>query len=126
MLEPLSGYLFLAYHQSIDGANYADSFNFGPNPLESGTVELLIQLAIKRWGKGNYRVVKDIESVHEAGLLKLDIQKAEAQLNWRPVYTSQKAIEETIDWYKVFQEHRDDIISFSYCQIAAYEQQMFQ
>jgi CDP-glucose 4,6-dehydratase len=126
VLEPLSGYLFLAYHQSIDGANCADAFNFGPDPLESVTVESLIQLAIKRWGKGSYRVVSAIESVHEAGLLKLDIQKAEKELNWKPAYASQKAVEETIDWYQVFNEQPDNIVKFTFDQIASYEKQMLQ
>ncbi len=126
VLEPLSGYLLLAHSQFNDGVNYADAFNFGPEPSDVLTVESLIQQAIKRWGKGSYRVMNEIETVHEAGMLKLDIEKAKTQLNWKPVYTSQQAIEKTIDWYKGFNEQPYSIVNYTRNQIAAYEKLMFQ
>ena len=34
----------------------------------------------------------------------LDISKSQRQLNWQPKYSSKKAIEVTINWYKNFEE----------------------
>ncbi|MEQ1798588.1 MAG: CDP-glucose 4,6-dehydratase [Lacibacter sp.] len=125
VLEPLSGYLMLAYMQSTDAVKYADAFNFGPDPSESVTVEELIKVAIAHWGKGSYRVVTNADAVHEAGLLQLDIGKSAAILNWHPLYNAHKAIEETINWYKSFNEHPQTIASFTQQQIAEYEMAMF-
>lgn len=126
VLEPLSGYLKLAYMQSKDAVAYSDAFNFGPDPAEAVTVEDLIKIAINHWGKGGYRVVTNEEAVHEAGLLRLDINKAAAMLNWYPLYKANKAIEETMSWYKTFNEKPETILSFTEQQIGAYEQLMFQ
>lgn len=126
VLEPLGGYLLLAYMQWQDATAYADAFNFGPNPAEAVTVEELIQKAIHVWGKGNYRVVSNNEAVHEAGLLRLDIAKAAQLLQWQPKYNAHKAIEETINWYKQFEKEPSTIASFTLKQIEAYQQLMLQ
>lgn len=126
VLEPLSGYLKLAYMQGKDAVAYSTAFNFGPDPSESVTVEELVKIANGHWGKGSYRVVTNEEAVHEAGLLQLDIQKAGTMLNWFPKYKAQKAIEETMNWYKCFSEAPETISLFTQQQIEAYEQTMFQ
>ncbi len=126
VLEPLSGYLKLAYMQAKDAVAYSSAFNFGPDPSESVTVEELVKIAVGHWGKGSYRVVTNEEAVHEAGLLQLNIQKAGSMLNWFPKYKAQKAIEETMNWYKCFSEVPETIGLFTQQQIEAYEQMMFQ
>lgn len=127
VLEPLSGYLVLAYQQAQGHTGtYANAFNFGPNPLETVTVEELIQIAVSFWGKGSYRVENNVQAVHEAGLLQLDISKAAAMLHWYPLYSAKQAIEETINWYKSFYEQPQSIIAFTHKQIATYEQVKFQ
>jgi CDP-glucose 4,6-dehydratase len=126
VLEPLSGYLLLAYMQGKNAVTYADAFNFGPDPAEAVTVEELIQTAIQVWGKGNYLVVSNNKAVHEAGLLHLDIHKAAELLQWQPLYHARRAIEETINWYKQFQQLPQTIVSFTHAQIDAYERAMFQ
>ena len=61
--------------------------------------------------KGSYkRIFEELEEdnnlnhPHEAGLLQLDIQKADNQLGWTPKMTSQEAIAQTMDWYKNYEE----------------------
>jgi hypothetical protein len=39
---------------------------------------------------------------HEAGLLKLDIRKALNELDWKPVFNAELAIQRTINWYKKY------------------------
>ena len=126
VLEPLSGYMLLAFMQAQDAVTYSSAFNFGPDPSEAITVEELTKIAIRHWGKGSYRVVTNDEAVHEAGLLQLDNQKAGTMLNWFPRYKAHKAIEETMNWYKWFSEAPQTIGSFTQQQIDRYEQVMFQ
>jgi CDP-glucose 4,6-dehydratase len=41
-----------------------------------------------------------MQQPHEAGLLKLDISKAEQVLDWMPRLNSRQAIEWTMNWYR--------------------------
>jgi CDP-glucose 4,6-dehydratase len=104
VLEPLSGYLSLASHQYKSPVEYADAFNFGPNLIDNLAVEDVTKIAIASWGKGNYCLSESKQNRHEAGLLQLDISKANKLLNWFPKYNAQKAIHKTIHWYQQFLE----------------------
>ena len=88
-------------------AKYSGAYNFGPFPEDHLLVKELVDIAISSWGTGKlpggqagWIDRSDDAAVHEAGLLKLDISKAKALLNWQPCMSSKKAIEWTIDWYK--------------------------
>lgn len=101
VLEPLSGYLTLGALMYEDGRSFGGGWNFGPYDGEALSVEDVVGLAIKCWGKGGFSI--DASShPHEAALLKLDCSKAKALLKWRPVYDIYRAVEETIRWYKDF------------------------
>lgn len=102
VLEPLSGYLWIGALMLENQNNYSEGWNFGPNDNDVLSVEEVIKKSIKVWGKGDYIVGNCENKLHEANLLKLDISKVKAKLKWRPVYNSDKAIEETIKWYKEF------------------------
>jgi CDP-glucose 4,6-dehydratase len=41
-----------------------------------------------------------VTAPHEAGLLKLDIEKSINELSWQPKLNSKQAIEWTLDFYK--------------------------
>ena len=68
---------------------------------------LLVKIALDCWGSGTYEFPKLKDQPHEAGLLRLDIKKATAELDWKPVLDSSKAIALTIEWYKAFQNGKD-------------------
>lgn len=99
VLEPLSGYLLLAGHLNNQPIQYSKPFNFGPLPGDHLTVKELVELAIRVWGKGEMEISGN-NLLHEAGLLKLDIQKAITELNWHPRLDAREAVEWTIEWYK--------------------------
>ncbi len=101
VLEPLSGYLLLGQKLFENGQEYAESFNFGPYDTSVLTVEEITSKIVSIWGKGQV-IVEKSDSLHEAKLLKLNIEKAKRNLGWSPLYDVNKAIEETIDWYKRF------------------------
>jgi CDP-glucose 4,6-dehydratase len=113
ILEPLSGYLWLAARMHTQGPEFGGAWNFGPGEEDLLNVEEIVTLAVRRWGlenkpgneKESYRIdsaSSNTAQLHEARLLKLDCSKAHRRLQWRPVYDVYKAIEETIEWYKLF------------------------
>lgn len=100
VLEPVKGYLTLGSHLLEAPELYSDSYNFGPNFQDTLNVEEVVQKSIEIWGKGEYNIQIDSKAPHEAGLLKLDISKSIAKLNWVPKLNSNEAIKWTIDFYK--------------------------
>lgn len=100
VLEPLHGYLTLAAFMNSNPGRSGPGYNFGPRLNDTFTVEQLVKLAIECWGDGKYKLLKEKNAPHEAGLLKLNIQKAKQELNWHPKWKASTAIQHTVSWYK--------------------------
>jgi len=109
VLEPLTGYLLLGARMLENPVKFADSFNFGPFIEDTRTVQDLVEIAISKWGKGIFEHVELSDAPHEAGLLKLDINKAISELGWQPRLNAEKAIEYTIEWYRQFGTNPEEI-----------------
>lgn len=120
VLEPVTGYLLLGLHLNNDPVRFSQAYNFGPLPEDALPVRDMLDLAIERWGSGDFEIKQELNQPHEAGLLKLDISKAVAELNWRPKMNARKAVAVTIDWYKKTQTDVADIDAFTESQIAQY------
>lgn len=120
VLEPLIGYLLLGAKLFDDPIRFSTAFNFGPNSNDFLTVETMVEKAIKIYGNGRYKIENQINQPHEAGLLKLDISKANEELQWLPKYNSDEAIKNTINWYKIHKEDITKIDEFTEMQIRAY------
>lgn len=105
VLDPLAGYLTLGARMNEDPVAFADAYNFGPEQEDTLNVEELVKTALKIWGKGNYEVAQNVKQPHEAGLLRLSIDKAKAELDWFPKFNSAQAVEQTISWYKNYKEN---------------------
>ena len=101
VLEPLAGYLHLGQRLSQDdGARYADSFNFGPAATDVLTVGELAEAMGKAWGAHKWIDVRNQNARHEAGTLKLGIDKAIGELGWRPAWNFSRLVERTAGWYR--------------------------
>ena len=120
VLEPLSGYLLLGQKLLEEGQKYAEGFNFGPNEDSVLTVAEVSKMATEFYEKGNV-IVGEPSPLHEAGLLMLNIEKAEKVLNWTPTLTAKEAVKNTIDWYKHFYNKNIDMFEFTMKQIDEYE-----
>lgn len=116
VLEPLSGYLQLGIKMAENPIKYADAFNFGPYIEDTLTVRDLVEIAIHQYGYGNYETPTQVNQPHEAGLLKLDINKAINELSWKPKWNAKRAIEETIHWY----QHQKSEKNYTFAQISSY------
>ena len=124
VLEPLSGYLrtgeLLAdtEKQSING----EPFNFGPSADQNHTVIDLLEQLAKNWDADATDILKIQPSdFHEAGLLKLNIDKALYHLNWKPALSFLETSAFTSDWYKTYyQQDNANMLEFTNSQIQDY------
>ena len=123
VLEPLYGYLLLGEKlASENGKEYAQAFNFGPEPDCFLTVEALVRKVVTDWGGGKIFARRGKE-LHEAKLLLLDTTKAKTVLNWHSLYGADTAVEKTVEWYKKFYAS-DNMLACTLQQIKDYERAM--
>ena len=123
VLEPLSGYLLLGQKLLSFGEKYADSFNFGPDEKSILTVSDVTRKVCELYGKGRVITV-DKSDFHEAEILMLNIEKANKVLGWKPTLSVEEALKNTVDWYKMFYEHKPALLEFTLSQIDMYEQKI--
>jgi len=101
VLEPLSGYLSLANKMlSEPSAQWCEGWNFGPRQESEKTVGELVDAFIRVWGTGAWRDVSHPNQLHEAGILKLNTEKASRKLNWHPTWTFDTMLAHTAQWYQ--------------------------
>ena len=125
VLEPLSGYLTLG-HQLLEGKELnGESFNFGPLSQYNHTVKEFVQDLSKYWNFQDpskaYKITDAIK-FQEAGLLKLNCDKALFDLKWLPTLSYEKLIEFTGSWYFNFYKGKINMLDFTLSQIDEYEQ----
>src|SRR6185369_13186476 len=85
VLEPLSGYLTLTHRLlQSDDPHWCAAWNFGPVSGSEMPVAALADAFVRHWGSGSWEDKSDPHAVHEAGILRLSIDKATAILGWRP------------------------------------------
>lgn len=117
VLEPLIGYLKLGAKLHEDPLRYSQAYNFGPLADDVLSVNKMVEMAIKVWGRGTYRVPVSEQQLHEAKILKLDISKAIDELNWKPKLNAQEAVKRTIEWYKMFYKDINQALPYTERQI---------
>ena len=125
VLEPLSGYLTLGHKLNMSNDFNGESFNFGPMSKYNHTVEELLQELCKYWKiqdfSNAYKITDNI-TFHEAGLLKLNCDKALSNLKWLPTLSYEELIKFTGSWYFNFYNDKINMFDFTLDQINKYEQ----
>lgn len=123
VLEPLSGYLSVAAALSEDILLNGESFNFGPHAEYSKTVKDLLDDLSNYWklDQAPSFVSNEISEFHEAGLLKLNCDKALFQLKWLPTLQYNKLIEFTSKWYFNFYNSEVNMLDYTLKQIKEYQ-----
>ena len=124
VLEPLSGYLTLGARLNSDERLLGESFNFGPKSEQNRTVlELLTDLS-QQW---NFNKAEDAYCItdnipfHEAGLLKLNCDKALFNLRWEANLSYQECVKMVGEWYYSFYKLEEDMYKLTLDQITQYE-----
>ena len=120
VLEPLSGYLVLAQALYLNGIKYASAWNFGPKEGDSRQVQEVINLLIENSSQGATWRQDESEQPHEATSLKLDCSKAFYYLNWKPIWSLERAVSATTEWHNAFKEG-ENMQAFSLEQIRKYQ-----
>jgi len=109
VLEPLSGYLWLAASMATATGSEAhfgpspsilsSAFNFGPALTSNRTVADLVHELLKHFPGCNWEDHSDPHARHEASKLNLAIDKAFHLLQWQPVWSFERTLAETAAWY---------------------------
>jgi CDP-glucose 4,6-dehydratase len=122
VLEPLSGYLCLAENLYLDSQHHGEAYNFGPSADQNYPVSKLIDEMSKYWDQIKWNDVSKNEShVHEAGLLKLNCDKALSDLEWHSALQFEETVKMTVEWYKeYYQNQTQSMHDFTISQIEAY------
>lgn len=103
VIEPLSGYLRLgARLMGSEAAVHCEPWNFGPRVEDARTVREVVETIIDAWGAGRWDDRYDPAAHHEAGLLRLSIEKVQTRLNWHPRWHFEETFRRTVEWYKPF------------------------
>ena len=127
VLEPLSGYLWLAASLSTnlrpltsDMCPLASAFNFGPARDSNTTVAQLVQELLKHTG-GEWFDASDPDAVHESSQLNLAIDKAFHLLQWQPTWGFEEALAKTAEWY-IGEANAENVHAITRRQILEYAQ----
>lgn len=99
VLEPLNGYLMLAYHLHKMPEKYSGPWNFGTERNTITSVEQIIEKIIFYWGKGKFKKTNK-KKFYEQTNLQLNIEKSKTKLRWKPRLSIDECISITVDWYK--------------------------
>ena len=103
VLEPLSGYLALASNLSLEEKNHGQAYNFGPSSDQNFSVSRLIDEMSNYWDQISWKDTSSSKNnFHEAGLLKLNCDKALHDLNWRSTLSFEQTVKMTVEWYKYY------------------------
>ena len=104
VLEPLSGYLLLAFKMYEDPQEFCGAWNFGPNYDSIILVGEVADKVVDYWGGGSWISLSTTKEPYEAELLNLDCSKAKSYLKWFHVWDVNRAIEKSIEWYKNYEK----------------------
>ena len=119
VLEPLSGYIALALALAKDSSYHGEAFNFGPSATQDFPVSRLIDEMSNHWSKVKWKDTSNSKDMmHEAGLLKLNCDKALVELYWTPTLNFEETVKMTVEWYKsYYQEKNISMHEYSLAQI---------
>tara|TARA_Y100000590_G_scaffold470496_1_gene665724 strand:- start:747 stop:1829 length:1083 start_codon:yes stop_codon:yes gene_type:complete len=101
VLEPLSGYLTLASKLSRTSKLNGEPFNFGPPADQNFSVAELVDEMLLYWKEAEWldKSSKNNDQPNEAGLLKLNCDKALHLLDWKATLNFEETAQWTTNWY---------------------------
>ena len=114
--------MWLGVKLLLDGAKFAEPWNFGPIDLSNDSVQHIVERVIKLWGSGQWKDISKGDEPHEAHWLSLSWEKAATRLDWHPIYALPHVLKKTVEWYKEWhrQGENADMYDFSLEQIRTY------
>lgn len=101
VLEPLSAYLLVAQRQYED-PGLAGNYNVGPDSCDCLTTGELADLFCRAWGTPARWERTGEGGPHEDAVLRLDCSKIQSILGWKPRWSAERAVAETVAWTKAW------------------------
>jgi len=124
VLEPLSGYLALGENLLINGSEDGEAFNFGPRVEQNRTVIDLLTTMADTWSatipNTPYTVTGNVP-FKEAGLLKLNCDKALFHLKWDATLNYHQTVTMTAGWYSAYYSGEENLFNVTERQIDEYQ-----
>lgn len=124
VLELCEGYLELGGRLLADERDIANAWNIGPMAESTLTVGELVKLALSLWKLPDHPVEVERGALHEAQLLRLNIEKSLQRLNWRPRLSVSETLTWTVDWYRDYYEEPERARDLTFAQIKSFQNMM--
>lgn len=113
VLEPISGYIFLAEKLVNEGHDFSEAWNFGPKKSGSKSVSWVINYLCQKFPNLKWDCDQTLQ-LHEANSLLLDSTKAKTKLGWVPKWSLETALDKIIEWHQAYNQKKEmDDISIS-------------
>ncbi|MBP5157414.1 MAG: hypothetical protein ILP18_06045, partial [Treponema sp.] len=99
-----------------------EPFNFGPNGEKPTTVFELTQDLAGEWGLDKSKASQITGNIpfKEAGLLRVNCDKAQAMLHWHSTLSYSQCIHILAEWYKAYYDGGSDMAALTEKQLAFY------
>ena len=98
-----------------DFTTHGEAYNFGPTTDQNYSVSELINEMSKFWDNVSWNDVSHKnDKLHEAGLLKLNCDKALSDLNWSSTLEFNDTVQMTVSWYKTYYQAEDKNSMYEY------------
>ena len=123
VMEPLSGYLALAATLAHSAELHGEAFNFGPRAEQDHSVRELLSEFARHWPEASWKQPPsdDAARAHEAGLLKLNCDKALHHFEWQPTLEFAETVGFTAQWYKsYYSDSTHDVLDTTMAQLREY------
>ena len=101
VLDPINGYLVLAKKLYDSPEKFQGSWNFGPTVNDLMTVQGVAEYISNNLAGKSVKIDDDKHQNYEANLLQLNCEKAQQLLKWKCNWNIERALQETVRWYKV-------------------------
>lgn len=107
VFDTLAGYLRVGQVLLDNKHEYSHSFNFAPNINDALSVNDVIDILCNEWidetlPKPEIIHIENLDGFKQSNILQLDNTLAKAELDVYPVWDTERAIIETVKWYKTF------------------------
>jgi len=122
VLDPLSGYLSLGAELYESSVLHGEAYNFGPSALQNHPVSELIYEMAKYWDHVRWNDISQSQQhLLEAGLLKLNCDKALFDLKWQPILQFKETVKMTVEWYRHYYQNKNhSMYDYTLSQIEEY------
>jgi CDP-glucose 4,6-dehydratase len=100
VLDPINGYLVLAKQLYDSPDKFQGSWNFGPTTSDVMTVKSVAEYISENLAGKKIKIDVTKHENHEANLLQLNCEKAQQLLEWKCNWDIERALRETVRWYK--------------------------